>query len=76
MSRVDSARHRRPQGRWDAAAEMKLAEPLTKGSVVASDAFFPVRRRHAGLHRGPGATGRDPARRIAPATRKVIKARR
>src|SRR5882724_8935994 len=25
----------------DAAAELKLAEPLTKGSVVASDAFFP-----------------------------------
>jgi hypothetical protein len=25
----------------DAATELKLAEPLTKGSVVASDAFFP-----------------------------------
>ena len=25
----------------DAAAEQKLAEPLTKGSVVASDAYFP-----------------------------------
>ena len=25
----------------DAAAELKLAEPLTKGSAVASDAFFP-----------------------------------
>ena len=24
-----------------AATELKLAEPLTKGSVVASDAFFP-----------------------------------
>src|ERR1700742_2124758 len=40
MSRVDSARiaARKAQG---AAAELKLAEPLTKGSVVASDAFFP-----------------------------------
>src|SRR6188508_1106242 len=40
MSRVDSARIavRKAQ---DAAAELKLAEPLTKGSVVASDAFFP-----------------------------------
>ena len=25
----------------DAARELKLREPLTKGSVVASDAFFP-----------------------------------
>ena len=27
--------------REDAAKDMKLATPLTKGSVVASDAFFP-----------------------------------
>jgi phosphoribosylaminoimidazolecarboxamide formyltransferase / IMP cyclohydrolase len=40
MSRVDSARiAARKAG--DAARELKLAEPLTKGSVVASDAFFP-----------------------------------
>jgi phosphoribosylaminoimidazolecarboxamide formyltransferase/IMP cyclohydrolase len=40
MSRVDSARIavRKAQ---DAAAQLKLAEPMTKGSVVASDAFFP-----------------------------------
>ncbi len=40
MSRVDSARIAARKA-LDAAAEMKLAEPLTKGSVVASDAFFP-----------------------------------
>ena len=40
MSRVDAARIavRKAQ---DAAAEAGLKEPLTKGSVVASDAFFP-----------------------------------
>jgi len=40
MSRVDSARIAARKAH-DAAAELKLAEPLTKGSVVASDAFFP-----------------------------------
>ncbi|MGY3448979.1 bifunctional phosphoribosylaminoimidazolecarboxamide formyltransferase/IMP cyclohydrolase [Bradyrhizobium sp. USDA 4353] len=40
MSRVDSARIAARKA-LDAAAELKLAEPLTKGSVVASDAFFP-----------------------------------
>ena len=40
MSRVDSARIAARKA-LDAAAEMKLAEPLTRGSVVASDAFFP-----------------------------------
>ncbi|CCD88053.1 Bifunctional purine biosynthesis protein purH [Includes: Phosphoribosylaminoimidazolecarboxamide formyltransferase (AICAR transformylase); IMP cyclohydrolase (Inosinicase) (IMP synthetase) (ATIC)] [Bradyrhizobium sp. ORS 285] len=40
MSRVDSARIAARKA-LDAAAEMKLVEPLTKGSVVASDAFFP-----------------------------------
>jgi phosphoribosylaminoimidazolecarboxamide formyltransferase / IMP cyclohydrolase len=40
MSRVDSARIAARKA-LDAAAEFKLAEPLTKGSVVASDAFFP-----------------------------------
>ena len=40
MSRVDSSRiaARKAQNAADA---LKLAEPLTKGSVVASDAFFP-----------------------------------
>src|ERR1700722_13254040 len=40
MSRIDSARipARKAQ---DAATELKLAVPMTKGSVVASDAFFP-----------------------------------
>ncbi|MEJ2377365.1 MAG: bifunctional phosphoribosylaminoimidazolecarboxamide formyltransferase/IMP cyclohydrolase [Pseudolabrys sp.] len=40
MSRVDSARIAARKAQ-DAAREMNLAEPLTKGSVVASDAFFP-----------------------------------
>jgi phosphoribosylaminoimidazolecarboxamide formyltransferase/IMP cyclohydrolase len=40
MSRVDSARIAARKA-LDAAAELKLKEPLTKGSAVASDAFFP-----------------------------------
>ena len=40
MSRVDSARTAARKAQ-DAANELKLPEPLTKGSVVASDAFFP-----------------------------------
>jgi phosphoribosylaminoimidazolecarboxamide formyltransferase / IMP cyclohydrolase len=40
MSRVDAARIAARKA-LDAAADAKLAEPLTKGSVVASDAFFP-----------------------------------
>jgi phosphoribosylaminoimidazolecarboxamide formyltransferase / IMP cyclohydrolase len=40
MSRVDSARIAARKA-LDAARELELAEPLTKGSVVASDAFFP-----------------------------------
>jgi len=40
MSRVDSARIAARKA-VDAANELKLPEPLTKGSVVASDAFFP-----------------------------------
>jgi phosphoribosylaminoimidazolecarboxamide formyltransferase/IMP cyclohydrolase len=40
MSRVDAARIAARKAQ-DAAAELKLKEPLTKGSVVASDAFFP-----------------------------------
>jgi phosphoribosylaminoimidazolecarboxamide formyltransferase / IMP cyclohydrolase len=40
MSRVDSARIAARKAQ-DAAAEAKLAAPMTKGSVVASDAFFP-----------------------------------
>ena len=40
MSRVDSARIAARKAQ-DAADELKLAAPLTKGSVVASDAFFP-----------------------------------
>ena len=40
MSRVDSARIAARKAQ-DAATDAKLAEPLTKGSVVASDAFFP-----------------------------------
>jgi phosphoribosylaminoimidazolecarboxamide formyltransferase/IMP cyclohydrolase len=40
MSRVDSARIAARKA-LDAARELKLSEPMTKGSVVASDAFFP-----------------------------------
>ncbi|EAQ37010.1 bifunctional phosphoribosylaminoimidazolecarboxamide formyltransferase/IMP cyclohydrolase [Nitrobacter sp. Nb-311A] len=40
MSRVDSARIAARKAE-DAARDLKLAAPLTKGSVVASDAFFP-----------------------------------
>ncbi|MBV9348813.1 MAG: bifunctional phosphoribosylaminoimidazolecarboxamide formyltransferase/IMP cyclohydrolase [Pseudolabrys sp.] len=40
MSRVDAARIAARKAE-DAAHEGKLAQPLTKGSVVASDAFFP-----------------------------------
>ncbi|MCG6204723.1 bifunctional phosphoribosylaminoimidazolecarboxamide formyltransferase/IMP cyclohydrolase [Rhodopseudomonas sp. HC1] len=40
MSRVDSARIAARKAQ-DAAEVMKLAAPMTKGSVVASDAFFP-----------------------------------
>jgi phosphoribosylaminoimidazolecarboxamide formyltransferase/IMP cyclohydrolase len=40
MSRVDAARIAARKAE-DAAGEQKLTAPLTKGSVVASDAFFP-----------------------------------
>jgi phosphoribosylaminoimidazolecarboxamide formyltransferase/IMP cyclohydrolase len=40
MSRVDSARIAARKAQ-DAADEAKLAMPMTTGSVVASDAFFP-----------------------------------
>ena len=40
MSRVDSARIAARKAQ-DAAADAKLPYPMTKGSVVASDAFFP-----------------------------------
>ncbi|MFZ0846272.1 MAG: bifunctional phosphoribosylaminoimidazolecarboxamide formyltransferase/IMP cyclohydrolase [Pseudolabrys sp.] len=40
MSRVDAARIAVRKAE-DAAKELKLPAPLTKGSVVASDAFFP-----------------------------------
>ncbi|MGC1695264.1 MAG: bifunctional phosphoribosylaminoimidazolecarboxamide formyltransferase/IMP cyclohydrolase, partial [Pseudolabrys sp.] len=40
MSRVDAARIAARKAE-DAAKELKLSTPLTQGSVVASDAFFP-----------------------------------
>jgi phosphoribosylaminoimidazolecarboxamide formyltransferase/IMP cyclohydrolase len=40
MSRIDAARIAARKAQ-DAATEAGLTEPLTKGSVVASDAFFP-----------------------------------
>jgi phosphoribosylaminoimidazolecarboxamide formyltransferase / IMP cyclohydrolase len=40
MSRVDASRIAARKAQ-DAATDAKLAEPMTRGSVVASDAFFP-----------------------------------
>ena len=40
MSRVDSARIAARKAK-DAASDARLAQPMTMGSVVASDAFFP-----------------------------------
>ena len=40
MSRINSARIAARKAQ-DAADELKLAQPMTRGSVVASDAFFP-----------------------------------
>jgi phosphoribosylaminoimidazolecarboxamide formyltransferase/IMP cyclohydrolase len=40
MSRVDSCRIAARKSQ-DMAEALELSEPLTKGSVVASDAFFP-----------------------------------
>jgi phosphoribosylaminoimidazolecarboxamide formyltransferase/IMP cyclohydrolase len=40
MSRIDSARIAARKAE-DAAKELKYDAPMTKGSVVASDAFFP-----------------------------------
>jgi phosphoribosylaminoimidazolecarboxamide formyltransferase/IMP cyclohydrolase len=40
MSRIDSARIAARKAQ-DAADELKLTAPMTRGSVVASDAFFP-----------------------------------
>ena len=62
MSRVDSARIAARKAQ-DAAAELKLAEPLTKGSVVASDAFFPFADGMLAVHRGRRHR-RDPAGRL------------
>ena len=41
MSRIDSGAHRRAQGARTRRRKLGHTEPLTKGSVVASDAFFP-----------------------------------
>ena len=62
MSRVDAARIAARKAE-DAAKELKLPAPLTKGSVVASDAFFPVCRWITGRDRGRRHR-RDPARRL------------
>jgi phosphoribosylaminoimidazolecarboxamide formyltransferase/IMP cyclohydrolase len=40
MSRIDAARIGARKAE-DAAREMKLPAPMTRGSVLASDAFFP-----------------------------------
>ena len=54
--------HRRAQGAG-CRGRMKLAEPLTKGSVVASDAFFPFADGMLACDRGRRHR-RDPARRL------------
>ncbi len=67
MSRVDAARIAARKAE-DAAKAAKLKEPMTKGSVVASDAFFPfadgsARRHRSRRHRGHSAGRFDPRRR-------------
>ena len=62
MSRVDAARIAARKAQ-DAAKEAGLAEPLTKGSVVASDAFFPFADGLLVDDRGRRHRG-DPARRF------------
>ena len=58
--------HRRAQGARTPRKPAKLAEPLTKGSVVASDAFFPFADGLLALHEAgataviqPGGSMRD-----------------
>jgi len=68
MSRVDSARIARAKRRLDAAKELKLAEPLTKGSSGRLRRLLPPladgmlacieARRHCGLS-SPAASLRD-----------------
>ena len=67
MSRVDSARIAAIKAA-DAAKAAGLERPLTEGSVVASDAFFPFAD---GLARGGGSRrdGGHPAGRVAPRRR-------
>ena len=62
MSRVDAARIAARKAQ-DAAREAGLKEPATKGSVVASDAFFPFADGLARRHRSRRDRG-DPARRL------------
>ncbi len=67
MSRVDSSRIAARKAE-DAARAAGLASPLTKGSVVASDAFFPFadglrRRGRGGRQRGHPARRLDARRR-------------
>jgi phosphoribosylaminoimidazolecarboxamide formyltransferase/IMP cyclohydrolase len=66
MSRVDSARIAAPQGGRRREGGGIAADPLTKGSVCASDAFFPFAdgllqaaegRRHGVIQ--PGGSMRD-----------------
>ena len=67
MSRVDSCRIA-AQKAMDAAEAAGESEPLTKGSVVASDAFFPFAD---GLLTAAAARCdcRDSARRLYPRRR-------
>ena len=62
MSRVDSARIAARKAE-DAAKEAGSSTPLTKGSVVASDAFFPFADGLLVGDRGR-RDGGDPARRL------------
>ncbi len=56
MSRVDSCRIAARKSQ-DMAAELGLATPLTVGSVVASDAFFPFADGLVDRRRGRGHGG-------------------
>ena len=74
MSRVDSARLAARKA-LDAAAAAGWAEPRTKGSAVASDAFFPFRRRSSLGDRGRRCR-RHPARRLGARRRGDRRGRR
>jgi AICARFT/IMPCHase bienzyme len=62
MSRIDSARIAARKAE-DAAVAARLPAPLTRGSVVASDAFFPFADRRDPARRFGARRGGDQGRR-------------